>query len=75
MRLARICRIRLLRLCLFDKHTWVWPVLTGFLTISGWVSGFALSNGLSQQEHKLLEQKNEAQDEKIRRLEGTIFGI
>ncbi len=37
--------------------SWLWVAFTGFLTISGWVSGFALSNGLSQQEHRLLDQK------------------
>ncbi|MAF43445.1 MAG: hypothetical protein CMI54_04650 [Parcubacteria group bacterium] len=37
--------------------SWLWVAFTGFLTISGWVSGFALSNGLSQQEHRLLEQR------------------
>lgn len=71
---------------MFDKAAKVLSIAAGFSVIFGFLSGFALSNGLSQQQHmvmrqeaqegiKLLEQKFEAQEEKVRRLESIILGI
>ena len=35
----------------------VWSIGAAFLTVSGFISGFALSNGLNQQEHKLINRE------------------
>jgi hypothetical protein len=67
---------------LFDKATKVLSIVTGFSVVFGALSGFSLATGLAQQEHRLLEQKitaaehkNTVSEERIKRLEGTIFGI
>lgn len=59
-----------------------WGVISAFLAIAGFVSGFSLSNGLTQQEHKLMnylieENKNQnlLQDQKIDKVLEKISAI